>query len=494
MSPAPLRPYGRRELFGLAATGTLAGIAAATLPASDRAAAAVARRTRFPAVVIGSGFGGAVAALRLGRAGLDTLVLERGAETPGKDGGVEEHRESGLGMLAGAAVGGGSVGYFGVTLGPQRRYFERLYPKGLRYDELARTWFPLARRMLRATPLPRDVYASAPYTHVRSWDARMRRAGFATAAVEAAFNWQAVRDELAGRTRSVVTAGDPVGATTSGAKLTLRRTYLSEALATGRVQLRARAEVVRIQRDRRGYVLEVRRRAADGTVTGTEAITCELLFLAAGTLGTNRLLVAARETGALPDLPAAVGSGFGDNGDQFTGCIVPASDSGPTQGGPIASTARVHSGFGLPLTLECGHFPPTADRTLSVTFAMTVDTDHRGTFRYDPVTRTVRLTDWSPEKTAAARRAALAANTRIAEASPGCEPVPYTLSFLPTAHPVGGCEIGRVTDLEGRVRGMKGLYVVDGTLLPGNAAGANPSLTITALAERALAGIIRAGG
>ncbi|MGK5642629.1 NAD(P)-binding protein, partial [Streptomyces sp. URMC 126] len=69
----------RREVLGLAARGGLAGLGAAVL--GGRAAAA-AGRTDFRALVIGSGFGGAVAALRLGRAGVDTLVLERGRDWP----------------------------------------------------------------------------------------------------------------------------------------------------------------------------------------------------------------------------------------------------------------------------------------------------------------------------------------------------------------------------------------------------------------------------
>jgi cholesterol oxidase len=60
-----------------------------------------------------------------------------------------------------------------------------------------------------------------------------------------------------------------------------------------------------------------------------------------------------------------------------------------------------------------------------------------------------------------------------------------------TAHLVGGCVVGAtpatgVVDAYHRAFGVPGLSVVDGSTLPGNL-GANPSLTITALAERAAA-------
>jgi cholesterol oxidase len=50
-------------------------------------------------------------------------------------------------------------------------------------------------------------------------------------------------------------------------------------------------------------------------------------------------------------------------------------------------------------------------------------------------------------------------------------------------HPLGGCVLGKATDHVGRVKGQNGLYVVDGSLIPGST-GVNPFVTITALAER----------
>ena len=63
-----------------------------------------------------------------------------------------------------------------------------------------------------------------------------------------------------------------------------------------------------------------------------------------------------------------------------------------------------------------------------------------------------------------------------------------------TAHPLGGAVLGKATDNYGRVHGHRGLYVVDGAAMPGSSAASNPSLTISALAERNIEAIVRSGG
>ena len=50
--------------------------------------------------------------------------------------------------------------------------------------------------------------------------------------------------------------------------------------------------------------------------------------------------------------------------------------------------------------------------------------------------------------------------------------------------------MGSVCDYEGRVQGQRGLYVMDGALLPGTSAACNPSMTIAAVAERAMKRIV----
>lgn len=63
-----------------------------------------------------------------------------------------------------------------------------------------------------------------------------------------------------------------------------------------------------------------------------------------------------------------------------------------------------------------------------------------------------------------------------------------------TAQTLGGAVIGQVTDAHGRVKGHPGLHVMDGTAIPGTTGSVNPSLTISALAERNIARLIATGG
>jgi len=58
-----------------------------------------------------------------------------------------------------------------------------------------------------------------------------------------------------------------------------------------------------------------------------------------------------------------------------------------------------------------------------------------------------------------------------------------------TYHPLGGCLLGKATDNHGRLHEYPGLYVMDGSLVPGNV-GVNPFVTITALAERNMDAIV----
>jgi cholesterol oxidase len=73
---------------------------------------------------------------------------------------------------------------------------------------------------------------------------------------------------------------------------------------------------------------------------------------------------------------------------------------------------------------------------------------------------------------------------------PRPDPEPTPIDASATAHRLGGVPLGLATDAVGRVRGYHGLYVLDGSLVPGQTGCANPALTIAALAERSIERIL----
>ncbi len=486
-------------------------------------------------LVIGSGFGGAVAALRLAQAGEPVTVLERGFRWPrdpwraifaselmvdgralwfrkrlsgggllqaldldGPFGGVLDTTDfDTMQVLRGACVGGGSVVFTGVMIAPRQRYFDALFGGQVSFAEMSRVHYPKVRAMLRLSPLPADVYQSAPFGHSRVWDAQARRAGYTPQPVDSIFNWSVVRDELRGRSRPSATAGLSNFGNSNGAKFDLNQNYLPQAEATGRVSLHPGHVVHTIGREAGRYVVELDVIAPDGTVLERRVVTADRLYLAAGSVGTSQLLVKARAQGTLAQLNEHVGEGWGTNGDAITTRSGSAVLGLAAQAAPCASMIHDEGGD-MPVTLE-NWYLPLAPLDLGVTrsLAMTFDREHRGRFRFDAA-RGQAVLDWAPSGNAVALAEARRVNQRLCEATgtrPGWGQVlePVTGADW-TAHPLGGAVLGQATDTFGRVQGHAGLYVLDGALVPGNAGAVNPSLTIAALAERNIAEIIRQGG
>ncbi len=481
-----------------------------------------------PAIVIGTGFGGAVAALRLGRAGVRTVMLERGLAWPRDprreifspelvpDGRALWHRRrftnlAGLPVLTdsfggtleakdyahiqvlnGAGVGGGSIIYTGVLIAPERRFFDAVFGGRVSYDEFDRTWYPLARRMLGASPMPADIYASAPFGHSRVWDTQARRAGYAPQWIDGNWNWDIVRAELAGTVRPSATAGETNYGNSNSSKHDLTHTYLPQATATGQVSIHPGHVVDSIGRERDGrYVVHLRVVRPDGTTIRARSLTCDRLFLAAGSIGTSELLVRAKATGALPDLNDAVGHGWGTNGDASL-VRTWSPSTGILQATPSAS--RILDETGLPVTLENWWAAQPVNLAMLGSLGMVLDST-RASFRYDAALDDVVL-DWPKGGNDAAIEALRAVHNRLADASHagvGAPPFSPDVNAAFTAHPLGGAVLGEATDTFGRLQGYDGLYAVDGAIIPGSTGTVNPVLTIAALAERAMADILAKG-
>ncbi|MES9941853.1 MAG: GMC oxidoreductase [Candidatus Thiodiazotropha sp. 6PLUC2] len=482
-------------------------------------------------LVIGSGFGGSISALRLAQAGEPVTILERGFKWPKSDwrgifsndvlpdgrafwfknkvkmltglnaymdpfGGVMDATEyDNMTVWRGSCVGGGSVIFTGVMIQPDQTYFDALFQGTVSYAELDNIYYPRVKQMLNLNTMPDDIYQSNPFGHSRVWDKHVRQAGYTSTPIDSIFNWSTVRSELNNRVRKSATIGMSNHGNSNGAKFDLNQNYLSMAEATGKAKVYPGQEVLSIGWDGQRYEVELITRSVTGKQLQHRTITCDRLFMAAGSIGTSELLVKARAQGTLNNLNEHIGEGWGTNGD----AIVVRSFSpiaGITQGTPSAS--RIHdTSHGMPITFENWYAPGVpVDVGIIGSLGMAFDQTNRGQFAWNSRSEKVDL-KWAIDGNAEAHSTMETINKNIASASntvPGAWPFINSVNGMNwTAHPLGGAVLGLATDCYGRVKGHPGLYVMDGAGIPGSTGSVNPALTISALAERNIEQIIKTG-
>ena len=322
------------------------------------------------------------------------------------------------------------------------------------------------------------------------------------------------------------------------AKNSLDKNYLYLAERRG-LEVRTETEVTAVrERGGGGFVVEAR-----GTFDHArhDELIAERVVLAGGVMGTIPLLLAMREDPqGLPRLSPRVGDFVRTNSEALIGVVTPERDEDLTEG--IAITSILHTdehshiepvrygrGSGFFRTLALPHSPaPTAlgrfagaargfvkqpvrwaraltvrdhakhtqillyMRTLEGTLRMQLGKSVRTGFQRGLVTvlddPSAAPSAFMPEATELARRFADKVKGVVMSI------LTETLLGVPTtAHILGGACMGRdasegVIDTDHQVFGYPGLFVVDGAAMSANP-GVNPSLTITAMAERAMAKI-----
>ncbi|MET8757737.1 GMC oxidoreductase [Lentzea sp. NPDC004782] len=508
----------RRGFLGMAALGmTTIGTARAETDHSE-------------AVVVGTGYGAAVAALRLGRKGIRTTMLEMGQRwnQPGPDGKVfcsmlnpdrramwfkdrtEAPLETLLGLpivnrpiqrhagvldkvhfeemavYLGRGVGGGSLVNGGMAVTPKREYFEEVLPQ-VDADEMYDRFFPLADKTLRVNTIRSAFLESTSwYQYARTARRQAANAGFGTQVIPNVYDFAYMEAEARGTAPKSALAGEVIYGNNHG-KMSLDKTYLADALATGNVTIKPLHQVKRIrQQPDATYLLTVEQRDPFGKLLATKEIGCRHLFLGAGSLGTTELLLRARENGDLPDLSEEIGRGWGPNGNVMTARTMLG---GMRQSGmPVLA---IDAWRDRQVFAEIAPVPAGVETLASLYLAITRNPE-RGTFHYDRGTDGITL-DWRREQMKPSIRAVKGVfdevnRTNLTTYRADLFGIGKVFSDDFTYHPLGGCLLGRATDEYGRVKGYKNLYVTDGSLI-GGSIGANPFVTITALAERNLSRI-----
>jgi cholesterol oxidase len=354
----------RSFLAGTAATG-------ATLALAKPARAATVKiiREDHRVVVVGSGFGGGVTALRLAQAGVKVTVLERGRRWPtGPNAETFPHASSPdkralwyrsapqifgqpvlfdpyVGLLetiggdnitavCAAGVGGGSLVYQGMTLEPSEAVFNEVLPEQLDWQTMNRVHYPRVARMLGAQTAPDELINSSTYFAARVFGRNVKRAGYQLDKIPMPIDWSWALRELTGELKPSYTNGDCALGVNNGGKHSVDVTYIAAAEATGNATVLTQHEVTGVSRAPDGrWQIEVNVIDESGKTTEQKVLTAGALVMAAGTMNTSKLLMKAKQT--VTDLPDGVGTGWGSNGDRIYVWSSVEDDFGAVQGGPV---------------------------------------------------------------------------------------------------------------------------------------------------------------
>jgi len=514
--------------------------------------------THYDVIVVGSGFGGSVAALRLTEKGYRVAVLEAGRRfdessypktswdarnflwAP-KLGCFGIQRISLLRdalILSGAGVGGGSLNYANTLYEPPSAFYADPQWSHITdwHAELS-PYYDQAKRMLGVTTNPVTTAADEVLLGVAQdlgvgHTYRPTPVGvfFGNPGVE-------VEDPYFGgagpRRAGCLNCGACMTGCRHNAKNTLTKNYLHLAEAAGgRVHPMTTVTRISAKQPDAGFEIETVR-TGRWVKQARQAFTADQVVLAAGALGTAKLLHRMRDSGALPNLSPRLGVLTRTNSEAIIGARTWAPGLDFSRGVSITSSIHpdatthiepVRYGKGsdamglLQTALADGnqrgpravawlrelirlrgkafavHNPKGwAEKTIILLIMQTLDNSittftKRGLFGRRLSSRQghgAPNPSWIPAGHDVARRVA----DRIGGVAGGAWNDVVNIPM--TAHFIGGCAISDSTqtgviDPYHRVYGYPSLSIVDGSAISANL-GVNPSLTITAQAERAMA-------
>lgn len=518
--------------------------------------------THYDVVVIGSGFGGSVSALRLSEKGYSVGVLEAGArfhdeDFPATSFDLKRYLfapAAGLYgiqridmvrdcmILAGAGVGGGSLVYANTLYEPLDAFYaDPSWSHITDWRAELAPYYDQAKRMLGVVTNP----VRTPSDEVMEKVAVEMGVGetFRPTPVGVFFGGpgqgegEAVEDPFfggVGPTRHTCrNCGECMTGCRHNAKNTLVKNYLHLAEQLGAV-VHPLTTVTRVRpRPGGGYEVTTRwTKAKLSRRTAVKTFTCDQVIFSAASLGTQKLLHRLKATGDLPHVSDRLGMLARTNSEAILGAIAPDRSVDYSYGVAITSSfhpdAHTHvepvrygrgsNVMSLMQTVLADEIPGEprvktwlremwrkraevldlydlkhwSERAIIALVMQSRDNSITTVAKKTPFGWFMSSTQghgepnptYIPEAYEATRRMA-----RLVKGTPGGnigEPFNRPL----TAHFIGGCTIGDspesgVVDPYQRLYGHEGVHVVDGSAISANL-GVNPSLTITAQAERAM--------
>jgi choline dehydrogenase-like flavoprotein len=504
------------------------------------------------AVVIGSGYGGAIPAYHLAAGGARVVVLERGRKLSSVDfnqdmrlGGYSSYVDivvgAGISVIAGNCVGGSSVVNFAASLRAPAFIFDRkgglgqrLWPATVSRASLDR-WYD---RVEESLPVEKQTWNDVSY------------AGGLFAAVCARAGRTCNPVPVAVDRRKCTNCGWQFNGCRVDAKRSMLLNYLPAATACG-ARVRPQHEVQSIGRaTTSGYRYQVRYTVLDdmGQPVSSDVIEAKVVVLAAGALATPVIL--QRSEASLGPMPFAVGKFFSGNGDRLYTAVMNEERVRDVLGlerpnGKAYEASFIGKSVGSMTydfldptlaefdrySLQQIYFPALSNllamvgaqrpswfgvdkkemqrrwRSWLTVLAMTED-DNEGAFgppppsgsytrlsadlaqnslQYQPNQNTIR--GWTAAETQLKR---MMLGEGLASSVEGWT---FDVLGVVSSHPLSSARMGgnvqtsALTDKH-ELRGYPGIFVTDASAVPGSLC-VNPSLTIAALAERAVPGMVR---
>jgi len=394
--------------------------------------------------------------------------------------------EQNIAIYAGAGFGGGSLVYGGMTVQPDASLFAQAFPSDVSYSELASTYYPRVIQMLNAQVIPQDLLNTDYFTAARLALDHAAATGIGTMMVPQAYDWNILRGERDGQYPLSTLHGDLLYGNNTGSKNSLDKNYLAQARATGLLKVELQHVVQEIGRDADGYYyLTANQIDTVGNTVGQKTFHCKRLFVCAGTQNTTKLMVKAKAKGTLPNLNEFVGKNWGNNGNGMFRRVGLTETTGTWQANPpIIALLDFASNGVAPVLAEQAPLPLGSDCNCLMHLGCVL-VPERGEFVFDG---TEAKLQWAANGNDTAVNAITDLVNRLNAQTGGSldNQLIRGVTRHFTYHPLGGMSMGLATDFYGRVKGYDKLYVIDGAFMPGTAACSNPSLTISALAERSM--------